>query len=104
MDHWWFVAEVLMLCVSIMYYTLLILSCNRPCFLLIMTGFDFWVKVYYALMLAVANSLYIRRNNAVRNYEIIMDLIGIVFLLMVVVASLMEGYGRSWKASFGFGL
>ena len=55
-------------------------------------------------VLSVANSLYVRRNESFLYAEITYDLIGIVMTLFVVEASLIEGYGVSWKASFLFGL
>ena len=100
----WFISETSLVVITIIYCTLITLSCNISAFLLVISGFDFWVKLYYALLFAVTNALYVRRTEHTVQEEIIEDLIGIMLVFVIVCVSLVEGYHASWKASFAFGL
>lgn len=101
---WWSVLTLLWVAGTVIYFGLIILSCNVPAFLLMITGFDFWMKLYYAILGGVTKSIYIRRIDSPENANIIVDLLAIVYPLLIAAASLIEGYGSSWRASFGFSL
>ena len=101
---WWFIVEFTYLCSSCVYFVLLILSCNVPAFLLVISGFDFWVKLYYAILYGVTQTLYRVRNESDIYNIYTSGILSIVYLFVIITVSLIEGYGSSWKTAFGFTL
>jgi len=103
---WIFSLEILLLCSFYAFFILFILSCNIPAMLLIISGFDFWVKLCYVLSMSIAYSIYhhIHIDKSELNSMILEDLILILDIMAVIVASLIEGFGASWKICFGMGL
>ena len=62
-SNWFFILDCFVLFAMILYFSLVTLSCNIPIMLLIMSGFDFWVKCGYAVSVGVIHALYMRRED-----------------------------------------
>ena len=107
-ETWFFILDCIILIAIILYFFLVILSCNIPIMLLIMTGFDFWVKCGYAVCAGVVNALYNRRTAAAEDWDIKVviawDMQSFMFVLVIIAVSFVEGYHVSWKTAFAFGL
>ena len=88
-----------------MYFILLILSCNKPVFLLVITGFDFWVKLGYGVMATILFITYVRKANDFSWEQILfMDIAAIILTIMIVLLSVIEGYAVKWSTAFALGL
>ena len=86
------------------YCIVLSLSCNIPMMMLIFLGFDFWVKLGYAVTAAIARSLHIRLLDYSSNEIMFWDMFSVVFIFVIIAGSLVEGYAVSFKMSFGVAL
>ena len=101
---WFFAVEILVIAGDISYLILLMLSCNVSVFCLVISSFDFWMKLFYGISLAVSHSLYIRQFAYHSNEIRFKDMLLAISVFMVVAGSLIEGYAVGWKSCFGFGL
>merc|ERR1712217_378270 len=103
---WFFTLELTLLSIQFVLFTLLILSCNIAAMLLVISGFDFWLKLWYIVSIGIAISIYHHKqiDQFERNWVIMEDLISILEVMAVILASSIEGFGTSWKVSFGLGL
>eukprot|EP01083_Nonionella_stella_P116107 344759_1 len=101
---WFFILEVIYECGVICYFILLTASCNKKAFKLIVTGFDFWIKLYYSIMALVTDALYVRRAGYHVNEIVYIDLSAVMITQIIIYFSLMEGFNVSWKTMFALGI
>lgn len=102
-DLGYFLTEMLIIFTSIFYFIMLILTCNVNVFLLVISGFDFWLKLYYGITLYICNALWMYHSET--GFIVIFVNCAAAFLVISVIAvSLIEGYATSWRVSFGVGL
>ena len=103
--HKWYVIMVVIVQIPVItYFVLLILSCNKPVFFLVISGFDFWIKMGYGVMAAVLFMIYFRKATDYSETQIIFTDIGSsTLILMIVMLSLMEGYAIKWSTAFALG-
>ena len=101
----WYAAMVLIMQIPmVMYFILLILSCNKPVLLLVISGFDFWIKMGYGVMAAVLCMTYFRKATDYDDTQILLGDVGSVSLmLMIIMLSLVEGYAVKWTTAFVLG-
>ena len=101
----WFVVAVMTVQIPVMMYlVLLTLSCNKAVLLLVMSGFDFWIKIGYGMMAAVLFMLYFRKATDYSETQIIfMDIGSVALILVIVMLSFIEGYAVKWSTSFVVG-
>ena len=103
-ETWFFVLGLMQEVLILIYFVLLIMCCNVPALLLIMSGFDFWIKLYYSISAAICYIIYSLDADFGANERIWLGLQEVLVVFTVIFASLIEGYGTSWRFSFGFGL
>ena len=98
-------AALATLAIIVPFLVLMILSCNIPSLLLILCTFDFWMKVGYSIILAIASGIYMRGLNVwSAEWITALDLNFVLIVLLIVNVSLIEGYHGNWKVTFIFGL
>lgn len=88
----------------LLFFLSAILSCNIPCLLLILTTFDFWVKIGYSITVAVVSGILFRRWGLPGMWITVMDIAVTVNVLVIIYPSLIEGLHGNWKATFMLGL
>merc|ERR1712154_174798 len=79
-------------------FIIMLMACNMQAGKLLITQFDFWMKLYYSMGCLVANSTYTRCSNYHINRIIFVDLSSILIVFMVTFFSVMEGVHVSWKS------
>merc|ERR1712154_695363 len=82
---WWVIMVVIVQIPLITYFVLLILSCNKPVFFLVISGFDFWIKMGYGVMAAVLFMIYFRKATDYSETQIIFTDIGSSTLILMIV-------------------
>lgn len=92
--------------IFILYLLLCTLTCNKPVFYLVLSGFDFWIKIGYGIASAVCLMILARVwKTTGTSIEIMTADVGAITLVFIIVmVSLIEGYAVSWKLSFCLGL
>ena len=101
-EMWFDILEHMLQIIFILHQLLLMLSTNTYALLLIISSFDFWVKLGYVVSLGIANGVYNRRIGADR--IVFWDIAAVQYTTMVIAGALIEGHATSWKVSFGVGL
>lgn len=85
-----------------------ILSCNIASLLLILTTFDFWMKVGYSITLAITLCILLtmRRWAWVDQEGVLVTayITTVINILLIINLALIEGFHGNWKVSFIFGL
>lgn len=87
----------------LLLFTLMILSCNVPALLLILTTFDFWGKLLYSIIAGISLTILLQHvgHSGMRLTYYELSAVAVVFL--IINLSLFEGYHGNWKFSFIFG-
>lgn len=101
---WFFIMEMIFFSLTIIWVSLMIASCNKRTFSLIIKEFSFWIKIYYAIACFVANSIYIRCLDFSWNRIVYIDIGSLVFTLVIIFFSVIEGYAVSWKSMLLIGI
>lgn len=105
-SHWFLSVWLIIQIIFILYLSLCILSCNKPIFYLVLSGFDFWVKIGYGIAAAICYIIYIRaeKTDSSSIQVVVVDVGAVSLVFVIVMVSLMEGYVVNWKLSFLLGL
>lgn len=101
---WYLILEITWICSVMFLMALMILCSNIPALLLVVSGFDFWVKLYYAIILGVTNIMYAQSLGYSLNRTLFVSVGALLTVVVVITVSLLEARGTCWKVSFGFGL
>ena len=101
---WYFVISMIFQPAFILYCLLLILCSNVSAFQLIVSGFDFWIKLGYTILYFVTSILYFVNVVSHPTTLIFTSLACVMLLCMVVLVSMVEGFHTSWKFSFALSL
>ena len=83
--------------IQILYFTFHLLSVNKKCARIIMTRFEFWLKLFYGIQFCVGTVLYWNIST------VIAILLGVVTFLSIMLLSLTDGlqFKTSMKIIFG---
>ena len=91
------VAVMLMMqSIIVLFLALAIFSCNIPSLLLILTTFDFWIKVGYSLAAGITSCILFKRP--------VFYLGTVQSVLLIANIALIDGHHGKWKVAFIFGL
>ena len=96
--------DVILLLILFIFATSIILCCNVPVLLLILTSFDFWMKLIYSIAFSNLCSIYLRSLNLSKEKTMLFDIGEVILVLLIINVSLIEGYHGRWRFSFVFGL
>lgn len=103
-NSWLFGLELVVITILMVYTMMVILSSNRYAFLLVFSGFDLWMKLFYAVTGGIASVIYAQRTEDHSNIVVFQALTFVGLFLIIVMASLIEGYAASWKWSLALSL
>ena len=107
-SHVQFLGGVILMTAPILLTFLIsaILSCNIPSLVLILTTFDFWVKLGYSIICAVTYAILLTRGSLVGVSGIWLAVyygFSSITVLLVLTISLIEGLHGNWKVAVMFG-
>lgn len=88
----------------LLFFILLLFSGNIPSLLLILTTFDFWIKLGYSLGFYIAGFIVWARIGTDWWWVLVFGIDGVIMILLIVNLSLIEGFHGNWKYSFASGL
>lgn len=98
------VVAFLLQAILLFFFVSAILSCNIPSLLLILTTFDFWMKVGYSATLTIIIFLESEEWKIDDVWLATIKISAVGNVLLVMNLSLIEGHHGNWKVSFIFGL
>ena len=73
-----------MLAILVLFFVLMILSCNIPSLLLILCTFDFWMKVGYSIILSIARCIVFRRSDVPAVGITVYDVSAVLGVLVII--------------------
>ena len=90
--------------ILILYLVPMILSCNIPALLLILTTFDFWMKMGYSIVVSILSFMIWDKwdDSAIWTLSFVID--SAITVLCITNLAVIEGHHGNWKISFMFGL